>query len=58
MAKLVKNAGIINCCYNLAEPAAPLKSNLRLDCFKIYMRDIGLLVSMYESGIQKDLLNY
>ncbi|MBR3002910.1 MAG: ATP-binding protein [Clostridia bacterium] len=53
----LKNAGIINCCYNLTEPAAPLKSNLRLDCFKIYMRDIGLLVSMYESGIQKDLLN-
>ena len=53
----LKNAGIINCCYNLSEPAAPLKSNLRLDCFKIYMRDIGLLVSMYESGIQKDLLN-
>lgn len=53
----LKNAGIINYCYNLAEPAAPLKSNLRLDCFKIYMRDIGLLMSMYEEGIQKDILN-
>lgn len=53
----LKNAGIINCCYNLTEPAAPLKSNVRLDCFKIYMRDIGLLVSMYESGIQSDILN-
>lgn len=53
----LKNAGIINYCYNLTEPAAPLKSNLRLDCFKIYMRDTGLLISMYESGIQKDILN-
>ena len=53
----LKNAGIINYCYNLTEPATPLKSNLRLDCFKIYMRDTGLLVSMYESGIQKDILN-
>ena len=53
----LKNAGVINYCYNLTEPAAPLKSNLRLDCFKIYMRDTGLLVSMYESGIQKDILN-
>lgn len=53
----LKNAGIINYCYNLTEPAAPLKSNLRLDCFKIYMRDIGLLMSMYEEGIQKDILN-
>lgn len=53
----LKNAGIINCCYNLTEPAAPLKSNVRLNCFKIYMRDIGLLVSMYESGVQSDILN-
>ena len=53
----LKNAGIINYCYNLTEPAAPLKSNLRLDCFKIYMRDTGLLMSMYEQGIQKDILN-
>lgn len=53
----LKNAGIINYCYNLTEPAAPLKSNLRLDCFKIYVRDTGLLMSMYEDGIQKDILN-
>lgn len=53
----LKNAGIINYCYNLTEPAAPLKSNLRLDCFKIYVRDTGLLMAMYEEGIQKDILN-
>lgn len=53
----LKNAGIINYCYNLTEPAAPLKSNIRLDCFKIYVRDTGLLMSMYEEGIQKDILN-
>lgn len=53
----LKSAGIINYCYNLTEPAAPLKSNLRLDCFKIYVRDTGLLLSMYEEGIQKDILN-
>lgn len=53
----LKNAGIINFCYNLSEPAAPLKANLRLDCFKIYVRDTGLLMSMFEDGIQKDILN-
>ena len=47
----------INGCYNLSEPAAPLKSNLRLDCFEIYMRDTGLLMPMFEDGIQKDILN-
>ncbi len=53
----LKNAGIINYCYNLTEPAAPLRANLRLDCFKIYVRDTGLLMSMYEEGIQKDILD-
>lgn len=53
----LKNAGIINYCYNLTEPAAPLKSNIRIDCFKIYVRDTGLLMAMYENGIQKDILN-
>ena len=53
----LKDAGIINYCYNLTEPAAPLKSNIRLDCFKIYVKDTGLLISMFESGIHKDILN-
>ena len=53
----LRDAGIINFCYNLTEPAIPLMSNVRLNAFKIYMRDIGLLVSMYESGTQKALLD-
>lgn len=53
----LRDAGIINCCYNLTEPASQLTSNLRLNCFKIYMQDTGLLISMFESGVQKDLLN-
>lgn len=53
----MKDAGIINFCYNLDEPASPLKTNIRLNCFKIYMRDTGLFISMLENGIQKDILN-
>ena len=53
----LKDAGIINFCYNLAEPALPLISNIRLNCFKIYMRDTGLLVSMLEEGTQKAILD-
>lgn len=52
----LKDAGIINFCYNLTEPALPLISNIRLNAFKIYMRDIGLLVAMLEEGTQKALL--
>ena len=53
----LKDAGIINFCYNLSEPALPLISNIRLNCFKIYMRDTGLLVSMLEEGTQKAILD-
>lgn len=53
----LKDAGIINFCYNLSEPAAPLISNIKLNCFKIYMRDTGLLVSMLEEGTQKAILD-
>lgn len=53
----LRDAGIINFCYNLSEPAAPLASNIKLNCYKIYVRDIGLLVSLFESGVQKDILN-
>ncbi len=52
----LKDAGIIHFCYNLSEPALPLISNIRLNCFKIYMRDTGLLVSMLEEGTQKAIL--
>lgn len=53
----LKDAGIINFCYNLSEPALPLTSNIRQNCFKIYMKDTGLLVAMLEEGIQKAILD-
>lgn len=51
------DAGIINFCYNLQEPALPLASNRKLNAFKIYLKDTGLLVSMMESGLSAALLN-
>lgn len=53
----LKDAGIINFCYNLSELALPLISNIRLNCFKIYMRDTGLLIAMLEEGVQKAILD-
>ncbi|MDR2201154.1 MAG: AAA family ATPase [Clostridiales bacterium] len=50
------DAGIINYCHNLYEPALPLAANVRADSFKIYMRDTGLLISMMEDGVQAALL--
>ncbi|MCL2890780.1 MAG: AAA family ATPase [Methanomassiliicoccaceae archaeon] len=44
------DAGIVSFCYNLQEPHAPLATNIREDCFKVYMHDTGLLLSMMEPG--------
>jgi len=51
------DAGIINFCYNLQEPALPILSNRKLDAFKIYLRDTGLLVSMMEEGLAVAILD-
>lgn len=53
----LKDAGIINYCYNLHEPAAPLMTNIKQNTFKIYMKDTGLLVSMLDSSIRVNLFN-
>ena len=53
----LKDAGIINYCYNLSEPALPLMSNIQLNVFKIYMQDIGLLVSMFEEGVGQAIIS-
>lgn len=52
----LKDAGIVNLCYNLTEPAAPLVSNMINDSYKMYMKDTGLLISMLEDGTQKLIL--
>ena len=51
------DAGIINFCYNLSRPELPLEGNVREDCFKVYMRDTGLLMAMLEDGAQEDILD-
>ena len=51
------DAGIINFCYNLSEPALPLEGNAKSDAFKVYMRDTGLLVAMLEDGSAEDIID-
>lgn len=59
----IEDAGIIRRCYNLNITELPLDGNAIKDCFKVYMADIGLLVSMLEEGtqwsiMQGDMLTY
>ena len=51
------DAGIVNYCYNVQEPSAPLASNVKLDSFKIYMKDTGLLISMMEPAAAVAILD-
>ena len=48
----IEDAGIIRRCYNINETTLPLEGQ-RIDSeFKVYMADIGLLISMLEDGTQ------
>ena len=52
----IEDAGIIARCYNLSITELPLDGNAEEDTFKVYMRDMGLFVSMLEDGTQYDIL--
>ena len=52
----IEDAGIIARCYNLSLPELPLDGHAEDNVFKVYMRDMGLFVSMLEDGTQFDIL--
>ncbi len=52
----IEDAGIIRRCHNLEITELPLDGNRIQSEFKIYMTDIGLLVSMLEEGTQSSIL--
>ena len=51
------DAGIINFCHNLSEPALPLPANHKENFFKVYLRDTGLMTAMMEDGVSEAFLN-
>lgn len=52
----IEDAGIVRRCHNLTITELPLSGNAIQDCFKIYMADTGLFVSMLDEGTQSDIL--
>lgn len=59
----IEDAGIIHRCHNVSITELPLSGNAIADCFKVYMADIGLLISMLEPGtawsiLQGNMLSY
>ena len=51
------DAGIINFCYNVSIPEFPLEGNKMMDCFKVYMKDTGLLMAMLDDGSGLEIMN-
>lgn len=52
----IEDAGIIRRCYNTEITELPLDGNRIQNEFKVYMADIGLLLSMLEDGTQASVL--
>ena len=52
----IEDAGIVNRCYNLSITELPLSGNATQDCFKLYVADTGLFISMLDEGTQSDIL--
>lgn len=52
----IEDAGIVRRCYNIQTTELPLDGNRIQSEFKVYMADIGLLVSMLEEGTQSSIL--
>lgn len=51
----LSNAGMINVCYCMSEPALPLKGNYNPDNYKVYFKDVGLLIASLDEEAQNDL---
>ena len=51
----LKDAGIVNVCYNLAQPELPLRGNYNPTEYKIYYHDTGILIAAMDEEAQADL---
>ncbi len=51
------DAGIIKFCYNVSTPLFPLKGYEKIDEFKVYLTDIGLLTAMYGFPLKQAILD-
>lgn len=53
----LRDANLIRFCHNVSNPAFPLLAYEREDHYKIYLNDIGILVSMYGFEMKKAIID-
>lgn len=51
----LENAGMINTCYCMSDPSLPLKGNYNPNNYKVYFKDVGLLIATLDEEAQNDL---
>lgn len=52
----LENAGIVMPCTNIRAPSQPIEERMIMGQFKLYMRDTGLLMSLYSPELRYDVL--
>ncbi|SFO32802.1 hypothetical protein SAMN04487831_1201 [Pseudobutyrivibrio sp. UC1225] len=55
--KWLKDSCLVNVCYNISEPYIPLMANEKVEQFKLYINDTGLLTCMYGFETKRAILN-
>lgn len=51
------DSNLVNLCYNVSTPSFPLNAYEKLDMYKIYLNDIGLLIAMYGFEMKKAIVD-
>lgn len=52
----VRDANIVKLCHNLSNPTFPIRTNVLVEQYIVYLSDIGLLIYMYGKEIRKTIL--
>ena len=55
--KWLRDANLVYLCYNVSTPAFPLAAYEKEDMYKLYLADIGLLISMYGYDMKKAIID-
>lgn len=53
----LRDANLVKFCFNVSTPVFPLSAYEREDQYKIYMGDIGILISMYGFDMKKAIID-
>ena len=51
------DSDLIEISFNLSEPKWPFRNQVKYDVFKVYLKDVGLMTSMYGAEAQQAIID-